>query len=278
MHLHDSEFVAKTIPLLQQADSQQDRMHYLFALREVQGGWTPATYKIYFENLRRFDDFVGGDGMPTFRRLIETEALAAVPEAEGQQYEDLLKARPNRWLAEIPQEPKPFVRKWQIADLSDSLDRLSSGRDFANGQRMFAAAKCIACHRIGSRGSAIGPDLSAVSSRFRPADVLVSIIDPSRVVSAKYRNDIFVLNDGRTVTGRIVPGGDYRSPTLRVLADPLKPEEAVEFAKSAVELHKQSPVSPMPQGLLDHLTRDEILDLLAYVNAAGDAKHPSFRE
>ncbi|MBT6157754.1 MAG: c-type cytochrome [Planctomycetaceae bacterium] len=270
-------FVERTIPLLQRAESQQERMHYLFVLRNVKIGWTPETRRTYFENLRQFDEFVGGDGMPTFRQLIETEALASLSAAERKTYEKLLRATAEPWLAEIPTEQQPFVRKWATADLSESLNKLKSGRNFANGKRMFATAKCIACHRIGNRGGVVGPDLSAVSARFRPADVLVSMLDPSRVVAEKYRNEIFVLKDGRTVTGRLVPGGDYRSPSLRVLADPLKPAEFVEFAKSAVELHKFSPVSSMPNNLLDHLTKQQILDLLAYINAAGRAEHPSFR-
>ena len=33
----------------------------------------------------------------------------------------------------------------------------------------------------------------------------------------------------------------------------------------------------MPKGLLDKLTQDEILDLIAYVAAKGDGKHPLFQ-
>ena len=39
---------------------------------------------------------------------------------------------------------------------------------------------------------------------------------------------------------------------------------------------KKSPSSIMPKGLLDKLTRDEVLDLLAYVLARGDASAPVF--
>ncbi len=33
----------------------------------------------------------------------------------------------------------------------------------------------------------------------------------------------------------------------------------------------------MPKGLLDKLTREEILDLIAYIAARGDAKSPLFQ-
>jgi hypothetical protein len=49
----------------------------------------------------------------------------------------------------------------------------------------------------------------------------------------------------------------------------LKPSEIVDRAKS--------PNSIMPKGLLDKLTREEILDLVTYVAAGGDPKSPLFQ-
>jgi hypothetical protein len=51
----------------------------------------------------------------------------------------------------------------------------------------------------------------------------------------------------------------------------------VELKKSDIDSKNKSPVSLMPKGLLDKLTRDEILDLMAYVIAKGDSKHPAFQ-
>jgi putative heme-binding domain-containing protein len=269
--------VERTLPLLAQAANQQVRMHYLFMLRDVKTGWTSESRRMYFDHLRRFGEFVGGDGMPTFRRLIETEALQSVPDSERAAYEKLLRSTANPWLAAIPQENRKVVRQWKLEDVDDSLDQVSKGRNFKRGQRMFAVGRCILCHRISGRGGVTGPDLNAISSRFRPQDVLVSILEPSKVVSEKYRSDTFALDDGRVITGRLVPGGDFRSSSLRVATDPLDPTKVVEFAKSTVELHKLSSLSPMPKRLVDTLTREEILDLLAYVNAAGRKEHPSFR-
>ena len=48
-------------------------------------------------------------------------------------------------------------------------------------------------------------------------------------------------------------------------------------SKSEIDERTKSPTSIMPKGLLDKLTREEILDLIAYVAARGDAKHPLFQ-
>ena len=49
------------------------------------------------------------------------------------------------------------------------------------------------------------------------------------------------------------------------MPDLLAPEKTVAFSKSEIESHRPSPISPMPAGLADTLTREEILDLLAYL-------------
>jgi len=47
--------------------------------------------------------------------------------------------------------------------------------------------------------------------------------------------------------------------------------------KSEIVAREKSPSSIMPKGLLDKLTRDEILDLIAYVASRGDMKHKFFQ-
>jgi mono/diheme cytochrome c family protein len=47
--------------------------------------------------------------------------------------------------------------------------------------------------------------------------------------------------------------------------------------KSAIEERKKSPTSIMPKGMVDQLTKEEILDLVAYIAAKGDAKHKLFQ-
>lgn len=73
------------------------------------------------------------------------------------------------------------------------------------------------------------------------------------------------------LVGQVITTGDYRSPKLRILTDPLHPKEAVEIPKSEVELSRESDTSPMPTGLLNTLTEAEVLDLIAYLRSGGRA-------
>lgn len=264
----DERFVPTTLKLLQHAATQNERLHCLFVLRHVQRGWTPDLRRRYFEHLRRMDDFVGGEGLPTFRKLIRQEALAAVPEAERKTCQAMLgpKSVPA-WQGEITESKTEHVRKWTVEELEGKLDALRDGRDLERGREMFAAARCIQCHRCGGPGGVSGPDLTSVAQRFSPRDMLVSMIEPSQVISEKYAADTFELKDGRIVSGRIAPG-DYRSPTLSVVPNLLEPEKVITIAKSDIDARHVSPISPMPTGLLNVLTKDEILDLLAFMLSA----------
>jgi putative heme-binding domain-containing protein len=261
------EFVSRTVKLLEQADDPTQRFHYLYVLRNVLEGWTPALRESYFAQLARAGEFIGGEGMPTFRRLLEKEALAGVPDDQRANYSKLLLGDllgPS-W-TDLTDEKRPFVREWTLDDFPEPISDLQSGRDRENGKRMFAAARCIACHRMEGQGGVSGPDLSAVAHRFSPRDMLTAILDPSRVVAENYQSEAFTLRDGRVLVGRVA-AGDYRSPELLLTPDLLMPEKTITIAKSEIESHQPSPISPMPSGLVDTLTRDEILDLLAYLLA-----------
>jgi hypothetical protein len=64
---------------------------------------------------------------------------------------------------------------------------------------------------------------------------------------------------------------------VEVLVNPLAKEKPVVLKVSDIDERKKSPTSIMPKGLLDKLTREEILDLVAYVFAGGDPKHKVFQ-
>jgi hypothetical protein len=58
--------------------------------------------------------------------------------------------------------------------------------------------------------------------------------------------------------------------------NPLAPE-TVTVMKSEIEERKLSKISPMPAGLLDTFTQEDILDLLAYMESLGDSNHDNFK-
>ena len=247
------------------ATTQADQLHYLFLLRDIEADWTPDQRRAYFIALRETSQYQGGDGMPGFLKSIRDAAIARLTVDEQQ----LLGALLDDSTAQepLPEQTRPIVERWTL----DSLEKASvlepAAGDPARGAEVFTAALCSRCHRSGATGPAVGPDLTYVGRRFSRRDILESILTPSRVVAENYRNLEVVTTDGRVITGRPVTSGDYRLPVLKLAIDPLRPGEIVEIPKEEVELHRLAESSPMPNGLLDTFTPEEIADLLAFLQS-----------
>lgn len=262
-------FVDRTLKLLAGTSQQAEQFHYLFVLRGVTEGWSDASRRAYFQALAEMEDFVGGEGLPAFKQRIREEALAAAPAQQRGELEKLLAAASaSDWLTDLPAEPRPVIREWKLEDLTDLPEQLARRPDLERGEKMFAAARCIVCHRSGGRGGVSGPDLTSLAARFSPRDALVSIVDPSKVIDEKYQNVSLALKDGRIVVGRVVPG-DYRSSDIKLVPNLLEADKTVTVSKHEVAQHQPSPVSPMPSGLLNTLSQEEIRDLLAYLMSGG---------
>jgi putative heme-binding domain-containing protein len=173
---------------------------------------------------------------------------------------------------------RPFVRKWAVEDLSADLGKAVSGRNYEAGKALFNAGSCLQCHRMCDEGGMLGPNLAElpkklVEKKLGADYVLREIIEPSGNMEEKFRPVVILKTDGTVVTG-IVLGSDARS--LRIRANPQADEMTVNLDE--IDGRKPATVSIMPEGLLNTFTRDEILDLLAFVIAGGDPKHPAYKK
>jgi putative heme-binding domain-containing protein len=244
---------------------QEERLFGLFVLRNVREGWTPESRRAYLTSMNEASTFVAGEGMPRFLENIRKEFVATLTEKETADLAELLK--PAAVVEEtIAASSRPVVKQWTIDDFTPLLNQPGKG-NVERGAVLFREALCVRCHRAGARGPAVGPDLTYVGNRFSRQDLLGSILTPSKVVAENYRGVNVRTNDGRVITGRVVTGGDYRSQVLRIATDPLRPSMIVEIDKKEIEAVKESDVSPMPTGLVDGFTADEVLDLLAYLTS-----------
>jgi putative heme-binding domain-containing protein len=130
-------------------------------------------------------------------------------------------------------------------------------------------------HRYNDEGGGLGPDLSGIAGRFGVRDLLESIILPSKTISDQYEAVTIATEDGRVVTGRIV---NLHGENLTVSPDMLAPNRMVNIRRGEIVEMKRSPVSLMPDGLLNTLDRDEVLDLIAYLLSRGDRENPMFKQ
>jgi putative heme-binding domain-containing protein len=169
--------------------------------------------------------------------------------------------------------PGPFVKNWTTDELVPLVDKGLVGRDYSRGRQLFGETKCYACHRFNNEGGNFGPDLTILSGRFAPRDVVDKVINPSKYISDQYAGVTITTRDGKVITGRIINlfGDNYSVNT-----NMLDPNGLTNVSRNNIETIGPSKISTMPTGLVDVLHEDEILDLLAYLLSRGDPNHKMF--
>ena len=275
VYLGSTHVVAKTMPLFATAATQEEKFHYLFTLRLVTNGWSLDARRTYFDWLRRARaEFNGANMLPTALNYIRADAESTLSTTERDALKETLAALDQRAPAPLAMVARTFVKEWTMNDFNTGLEAVSRQRDAARGKKLFVETGCAQCHRLGGAGGFIGPDLTAVSSRFDRRTLLESLIEPSKVVAEVYRPVTITLKSGAIYDGRVV-GEDAQSLTLAV--NPADPDQRRRLAKADLASQRMSELSPMPANLLDTLTREEILDVLAWVESGGDTRHAHFR-
>jgi putative heme-binding domain-containing protein len=138
---------------------------------------------------------------------------------------------------------------------------LALNGDRSRGEKLFWSqpVRCGTCHRIGDRGTPVGPDLSAIGKLRTREDLLDSLREPSRRIEPKYATYVAATADGVSLTGLLL----RRDEKWVVLRDGQN-KEIILAAKDVEEL-RPSRASLMPDGQLADLTAQEAADLIEYL-------------
>ena len=113
----------------------------------------------------------------------------------------------------------------------------------------------------------LGPNLVESVKRLRGRELLEHVLEPSKAIHEKYRTMQFVLDSGKVVAGVLV---EERPDAFRVLPNLLAPEQVVTVRRDDVQEAIPARVSAMPTGLVNVLTRDEVLALVSFLEAGDD--------
>ena len=208
---------------------------------------------------------------------------------------DAYEAAPEAYLAANKIEAADALLKdrrprteWKFEDLAkviEALDHKAMGHDhgdhadhskrsYTAGKQLFTVANCVGCHKLENAGKEFGPDLAKLDVKLKPSDILKELLNPSEKINEKYITNVFELQNGKVIQGLVVEeSGDI----IKVVENPLISTNPILIKRNEVAERTRSKVSIMPKGLLEKLTRDEILDLVAYLAARGDKNSPLFK-
>lgn len=138
--------------------------------------------------------------------------------------------------------------------------------DLAKGKMLFTAT-CGQCHKLFGEGQNVGPDITG-SNRADLNYLLENVLDPNAVIGKAYQLNLFTMKDGRVMSGVI----KEESPATVKIAM----MGGVEFTLPQADIAKRevSKLSTMPEGLFDALPKEQVIDLVKYLQSgsSGPAK------
>jgi putative heme-binding domain-containing protein len=276
-YLQSPNTAAKAIALIEAAPSQEPQMEYARSIRFLKTGWTSDLRKRQLEWFLKAANYNGGASFAKFIEFIRNDSLATFTLAERKEHAALIAKKPEQKSA-IELSGAIFAGRtptmWKLEDLSAAAQNGMKGRDFIQGEKMFAASACYACHRFGNAGGMTGPDLTGSGGRYSPHDLLDQIINPSKEINEQFAPIIVTKKDGTTISGVVV---NLSGDNVTINTDLSDPNQRVNVDRKMVESIEPSEISMMPPNLLMMLKKEEILDLVAYVLSGGDENHAAFK-
>jgi putative heme-binding domain-containing protein len=130
--------------------------------------------------------------------------------------------------------------------------------DRARGEKLFwSKGGCGGCHRVGSRGHRMGPDLSRVGRTRSAAFLRRSMTDPNADLTPGFYKVTVVTRDGKKISG-VQRGYDNFSAQLMDAK-----ENILSFNREDVQSMDRELISMMPT--YNNLPAQELDDLLAYL-------------
>lgn len=211
------------------------------------------------------DAFTGVTAEPVGRRLV---AALLESRALGSVRVDLLRQRLAQFPAGVQEAGMELLRRLDI-DPAKQAARLESllaelkqaGGDVRRGQLVFNSQKtaCATCHAMGYLGGKVGPDLTSIGQIRTDRDLVEAVVFPSASFVRSYEPVIVTTRDGEEYSG-VVANDTAEELLLTTGAD-----TRMRLAKPDITEMRPGTVSVMPSGLDEQLSRQELADLIAFL-------------
>lgn len=136
--------------------------------------------------------------------------------------------------------------------------------DVSRGKTVFFETNGVACkncHRINGIGKEIGPDLTSIGKKYSRAQLLESLLEPSRKIDPNYVVYLAELNDGRILSGLQIA----KTESQVVLKDAQDTIHRID--RKDIEQFVPQRQSLMPDLLLKEMTAQQVGDLLEYLSS-----------
>jgi putative heme-binding domain-containing protein len=150
----------------------------------------------------------------------------------------------------------PNIQPEQILSLRGNADR---------GRELFfntSLTQCASCHRLDGKGTDRGPDLSHIGKKYTRAQILESILDPSKTIDPAYAGYLVETSTGRVYNGLLV-----KKTAKEVVLREAATGNEVHIPAEQVDSMAAQKKSLMPEQLLRDLSAEQAADLLELLSS-----------
>ena len=173
-----------------------------------------------------------------------------------------------------PQLAALILRHWGAVKPGTPEEKLATMRRFNNDLRTGSGdpgrgkplfhKHCANCHRLFGDGNQVGPELTTANRAARDA-LLANLVDPSAVIRREYLSFVVQTTSGQVLTGLL---GEQDAASITIVD---AKNQRTKIRRTEIESLRESPVSLMPEKLLDALTPQELRDLFSYLQSPGNS-------
>lgn len=211
------------------------------------------------------DAFKHGKAEDTGLALVKglTKASALLERVPSQRLDTVLAGYPEAvQSAAAPLRARAEAEKAARVEKLKAIEPLLGGGDVGRGRRVFFGQKvaCYTCHRVGEEGGVLGPDLTSIGAIRSAHDILESVLFPSASIVQDY--DTYVVETALDSYQGTIARQEPDAVVLRTAVN-----EEVRVPRSEITSMQVYPISKMPEGLDQGLTRDELLDLISFLRS-----------
>ena len=292
--------ISKILAAIPKTSTNQElQLHYLYALRMIKQGWTPADKTQLAEVLGRASKWRGGAQFINFvgQFFDSVSELYATDDEKTLLYEkapDFSPLTPTE-LAEIqarqaaaaaagrggrgggggrgagPAAPLAARTAGRVISRQEMFEETvyqpQQVLDVEAGRKAFEA-NCASCHKFGSVGSDHGVaslNLSASPLRSSKAALLEAVFFPNRKLAPEHETTVIETTDGKTITGLVLRDAGATVSILTTAG------AATDVPKAQIKARTKTKTSIMPDSLADTIDRNSMRNLAAFLVAAPPA-------
>ena len=156
-----------------------------------------------------------------------------------------------------PVEKQSLINELKLVLYPSGVAGRNSKGNPETGKKLFQQA-CAVCHKLFEEGNSIGPDLTG-ADRKNTDFLLANIVNPSAYIRSEFVGFEIETKDGQVVAGLMVES----TPSAVTLVDASNQRHLV--SREQIRELKESQTSLMPEGLLEALQPQQVMDLFSYL-------------